>query len=98
MFVIAYSYEARDPEDFESVYGPNGDWSEFFRRGNGYVGTELLRELENPGRYLVLDRWESRDAFDQFALEHQGEYFRRAEEAGVYYVQELQLGVYENVW
>jgi heme-degrading monooxygenase HmoA len=98
VFVIAYTYEARNPEDFESVYGPNGEWVEFFRRGRGYVGTELLRELENPGRYLVIDRWESREVFDQFALEHQSEYFRRSEEARVYYLQELQLGVYENVW
>jgi heme-degrading monooxygenase HmoA len=97
VFVIAYSYEARDPRDFESVYGPSGEWAEFFGRGRGYVGTELLRELDNPGRYLVIDRWESREAFDQFAAEHQAEYFRRSEEAGVYYLQELQLGVYEQV-
>jgi heme-degrading monooxygenase HmoA len=98
MFVIAYSYEARDPEDFDAVYGPNGDWAEFFRTGRGYVGTELLRELENPGRYLVIDRWESREAFEQFAAEHRAEYMRRSDEAGLYYMQELRLGVYENVW
>ena len=28
MFVIAYSYESRDPDDFERVYGPNGEWVE----------------------------------------------------------------------
>jgi heme-degrading monooxygenase HmoA len=97
MFVIAYSYEARDAEDFESVYGPSGEWVEFFRRGDGFVGTELLRELDTPGRYLVIDRWEDREAFERFAGEHQTEYFRRAEDAAVYYVQELQLGVYEDV-
>ena len=98
MFVIAYSYESRDPDDFERVYGPKGEWVDFFRGGRGFVGTELLRELDNPGRYLVLDRWESRETFEQFATEHQSEYFRRSEEARVYYLQELQLGVYENVW
>jgi heme-degrading monooxygenase HmoA len=97
VFVVAHSYEARDPDDFESVYGANGEWADFFRRGSGFLGTELLRELDNPGRYLVIDRWESRAAFDGFANEHQAEYFRRAEDATVYYVQELQLGVYESV-
>jgi heme-degrading monooxygenase HmoA len=98
MFAIAYTYEARDPEDFERVYGPGGEWADFFRQGRGFVGTELLREHENPGRYLVIDRWESREDFERFASEHQAEYLRRVEEARVYFVQELQLGVYENVW
>lgn len=98
MFAIAYTYEARDPEDFERVYGPSGDWADFFRQGPGFVGTELLRELENPGRYLVIDRWESGEHFERFAAEHREEYLRRVEESGVYFLQELQLGVYENVW
>ncbi len=98
MFAVAYTYEARDPEDFERAYGPDGEWAEFFGRGRGFVGTELLRELENPGRYLLIDRWESREAFERFAAEHQAEYLRRVEDAAVYHVHELQLGVYENVW
>jgi heme-degrading monooxygenase HmoA len=97
MHVIAFSYEARDSAEFERAYGPNGDWAEFFRTGRGYVGTELLREVENPGRYLVIDRWESREAFERFSQEHQAEYFRRSEDAGVHYLQELRLGVYESV-
>jgi heme-degrading monooxygenase HmoA len=98
MFAIAYTYEARDPEDFERVYAPSGEWAEFFRQGRGFVGTELLRELENPGRYLVIDRWESREHFERFASEHQEEYLRRVEESAVYHLQELQLGIYESVW
>jgi heme-degrading monooxygenase HmoA len=98
MFAIAFSYEARDPEDFERAYGPNGEWAAFFREAQGFVGTELLREVENPGRYLLIDRWESREAFERFSAERQAEYFRRSEDAAVHYLQELRLGAYENVW
>lgn len=98
MFAIAYSYEARDAEEFERVYGPNGEWAEFFRAAPGYVGTELLREVENPGRYLLIDRWESREAFERFSADRQAEYFRRSEDSAVHYLQELRLGAYENVW
>ena len=35
-------------EQFERVYGPEGDWAQFFRTGRGYVGTELLRDVEIP--------------------------------------------------
>ena len=70
----------------------------FFAGARGYIGTELLRERENPGRYLLIDRWESRDAFEVFAKEHQAEYFRRSEDTAFYYLQELKLGEYETVW
>ena len=98
MLALVFSYDARDPESFERVYGPEGEWAEFFRRGRGYVGTELLRDLEVPGRYLVVDRWETREAYHAFVEEHRDEYMRRVDETAFYYEQELRLGTFENVW
>jgi heme-degrading monooxygenase HmoA len=98
VLVLVFSYEARDPAEFEGVYGPGGDWAEFFRTGRGYVGTELLRDLEQPGRYFVIDRWESREAYDAFVVANRAEYVRRVDETRLYYDQELRLGTFENVW
>jgi heme-degrading monooxygenase HmoA len=83
---------------FERVYGPEGEWAEFFRRGRGYVGTELLRDAQTPGRYLVIDRWESAEAYNAFTEEHRPEFMARVDETRVYYEQELRLGTFENVW
>jgi hypothetical protein len=30
--------------EFESRYGPEGDWAQLFRRAPGYHGSELLRD------------------------------------------------------
>ncbi len=98
MIALVFSYEVRDPAEFERVYGPDGEWAEFFRSGRGYVGTELLRDAEVPGRYLVIDRWESAEAYNAFASEHRDEYMRRADESRFHYVQELRFGTFENVW
>jgi heme-degrading monooxygenase HmoA len=98
MLVLIFSYEAREPAEFERVYGPEGEWAEFFRRGTGYVGTELLREPESPGRYLVLDRWESAEAYNAFVEENRAEYMERVDDTRLYYEQELRLGTFENVW
>ena len=98
MIALAFRYEARDAAEFERVYGPEGEWAQFFRRGRGYVGSELLRDLEEPERYLVIDRWESVEAYNAFLAEHESEYVRRSEETSVYYVQELRFGTFENVW
>ena len=98
MLALVFSYEAREAAEFERVYGPDGDWAAFFRDGAGYLGTELLRDVESPGRYLVIDRWESRDAYQAFVEEHRDEYMRRVDDTVFYYDQELRLGTFENVW
>jgi heme-degrading monooxygenase HmoA len=88
----------RDQEDFERAYGPNGEWAQFFRQGTGFIGTELLRDVEEPGRYLVIDRWESADAYNTFLAAFRDEYLRRSDEARFYFTQELRFGTFENVW
>jgi heme-degrading monooxygenase HmoA len=98
MLALVFSYDVRDPEEFERVYGPEGEWAEFFRRGRGYVGTELMRDLEVPRRYLVVDRWETKESYRAFVDEHRDEYMRRVDETAFHYEQELRLGTFENVW
>jgi heme-degrading monooxygenase HmoA len=98
MIALVFSYEVRDTEHFESVYGPEGDWATFFKDARGYIGTELLRDLEQPGRYLVVDRWESAEAYNAFANEHREEYMRRVDDTRFMYEQELRWGTFENVW
>lgn len=98
MLVLVFSYQAREPAEFERVYGPEGEWAEFFRRGAGYVGTELLRDSETAGRYLVLDRWESGEAYNAFVEANRDEFMARVDDTRVYYEQELRLGTFENVW
>ena len=98
MIAIVFRYEVRDPEEFERVYGPEGEWATFFRSSDGFIGTELLRDVEEAERYLVIDRWESVDGYNKFLAEYQDEYMRRADETRFHYVQELRFGTFENVW
>ena len=98
MIALLFTYDVADPEEFERVYGPEGEWARFFRDGRGYVGTELLRDVETPGRYLVVDRWETRDAYNDFVAANREEYMRRVDETACLYRQELRLGTFENVW
>ena len=98
MIALVFRYDARDPADFERAYGADGEWAQFFRQGVGYIGTELLRDIVEPDRYIVIDRWESAEAYSAFLVAHGDEYLRRSEEALFYYVQELRMGTFENLW
>jgi hypothetical protein len=92
VFCAVFSYEVDDREAFERVYGPDGAWAGFFRRADGYLGTELLAA---GGRYLLIDRWTSSQAYSEFLDSHRDEYERRAAEAEGLYVREERLGGFE---
>ena len=98
VIALVFSYDVGDSTEFEQVYGPEGEWAQFFRTGSGYVGTELLRDVEIPGRYLVVDRWETREAYNAFVEEHRDEYMRRVDESAFRYEHELRIGSFETVW
>jgi heme-degrading monooxygenase HmoA len=98
VIALVFSYDVRDTAEFERVYGPDGDWAKFFTGARGYVGTELLRDVELPSRYLVVDRWESREAYNDFVAAHRDEYVRRVDETAYLYEQELRFGTFESVW
>jgi heme-degrading monooxygenase HmoA len=98
VIAVVFRYDARDPVEFEQAHGPDGDWAGFFSQGEGYIGTELLRDVDEADRYLVIDRWQSIEAYNAFVSEHQAEYLRRSDESSFYYLQELRFGTFENIW
>ena len=48
MIALVFRYEVRDAAAFEEAYGAEGDWAAFFRESPGYIGTELLHDVESP--------------------------------------------------
>ena len=98
MIALVFSYEVvRESAEFERVYGTDGEWASFFRRGRGYIGTELLRDVEVQGRFLVIDRWESADAYNAFVAAHREEYMERVDATRFHYDSELRFGTFETV-
>ena len=76
MYVVVWAFEVsvRTRGEFERAYASGGDWARLFRRSTAYQGTELLHDQTAQDRYLTIDRWTSRQAFDAFALECAAEY------------------------
>ena len=97
MIALVFSYEVRDAAQFEAVHGPDGEWAAFFAGARGYIGTELLRDVEAPGRYLVIDRWESADAYNAFVAAHRDEYLERVDATRFHYDSELRFGTFETL-
>ena len=69
-----YVVKAGQVSRFEQTYGPDGEWVRFFRAGEGYVGTQLYREIGTERRYVTIDEWRTGQQYDDFRREHLREY------------------------
>lgn len=75
MFVYIWEYiiDERRRDDFLHYYRPDGLWAVLFRKAEGYIRTELLKDRDNPQRFLTVDYWRAeadRNAFrEKYAQE-----------------------------
>ena len=75
-FLVIWEFEVKPGKEklFEQIYGPEGDWAQLFRQGQGYCGTKLSCDFDEPCRYVTLDFWESQVDYETFKLQHAAEY------------------------
>jgi heme-degrading monooxygenase HmoA len=82
---------------FEEGYGPRGDWAQFFSRSEGYVKTELNHDLKDSRRYVTLDFWVSREAYENFRQQHASEYAALDQKFEELTEKELEIGKFERI-
>jgi heme-degrading monooxygenase HmoA len=74
--VWEYDVPEESRTDFERTYGAEGDWAQLFSSSGGFRGTQLFVSLDDPGRYLTVDRFTDEDAWLEFLAEHSDAYRR----------------------
>lgn len=76
MYVVIWKFRVRRGAEaaFRKMYGPSGDWATLFRATPGFLGTELLRDLEGGHHFMTIDRWQSRQAYEGFRRDRSAEY------------------------
>ncbi len=94
MYAIVWEFiiRAECAGEFEAIYGAQGDWAALFARAQGYKETQLLRDINNSLRYVTLDLWTSREAYEWFRREHERDYMALDERCERLTLREHQLG------
>lgn len=94
-YLIVWTYEVAPPHHaaFAVAYGPDGDWARLFKRSPGFVGVELYQDGE---RFLTLDRWSSKAAFDAFQAAHGGEYAALDVKLAHLSLRQARIGAFEG--
>lgn len=97
LIVWEFRAKAGIEQRFEQSYGPNGAWARFFATGEGYVRTELSRDLQVEGRYMTLDFWVSREAYEKFREANADRYHAIDAECEAMTESEVEIGSFERV-
>jgi heme-degrading monooxygenase HmoA len=80
---------------FELAYGPGGTWSKLFARCPGFRGTTVLRNTENPLRYLTVDLWETVAQRAQALAEREAEYADLEAAFGAWIESRTEVGTFK---
>ena len=98
-YLVIWEFRVRRgmEEMFEKHYGPAGTWAQLFRKGEGFIATELSRDLERPGRYLTLDFWSSQKAYENFREQHAARYKEIDAECEAMTESEAEIGRFARV-
>ena len=75
-YVIIWEFKLRPgmQKPFEEAYGLKGEWVRFFQQDPAYIRTELIQDVQEASRYLTLDFWVSKAAYEAFRESRKDEY------------------------
>jgi heme-degrading monooxygenase HmoA len=95
---FVWEFVAREDKlkEFERYYSSEGLWAALFRKHPGYCGTILLRDAENPRRFLTVDRWDSFAAHVAMRAQFSAEYEALDRACESFTESERRIGVFED--
>jgi hypothetical protein len=99
MFLALWEYDVKPgcEERFESVYGPDGEWAQLFRRDPAYHRTILLRDAFRAATYMTCDFWESREAYETFQRNNSDAYLALDKSCDELTIAERKIGAFEKL-
>jgi len=75
-FVVVWEFRVRPAKvgEFVKLYNTDGEWAKLFARGEGFLGTHLMRDESSPLRFVTIDRWRDATCYEAFQWRHQKDY------------------------
>jgi len=99
MYVIIWEYRVKADRvaEFEKIYSTTGAWAELFKKGKGFLRTELLRDEKHPHLFITIDQWASSEDYESFLSQWKSEYAILDTQCEGLTEQETLLGKWESV-
>jgi quinol monooxygenase YgiN len=67
MIAVMWQFEVKKgrEEEFEKLYGADGDWTALNRRTRSYLGSSFLHDQNQSSRYLLIEYWSEMLVYEQ---------------------------------
>lgn len=74
--IILWKFAVRSDKvpEFVRAYGSDGAWVRLFRRGKGFISTQLVRDAVERDVFVTVDVWVSNAAYQAFRSLYAAEY------------------------
>jgi uncharacterized glyoxalase superfamily protein PhnB/heme-degrading monooxygenase HmoA len=96
-YVWEYEVPTEAEPEFIRHYAPDGAWVRLFRRASGYLGTQLYRDRQRPGRFFTVDHWLDEAAYREFRRAFAAEFEALDQTCAGLTRREAHLGDYEPI-
>src|SRR6478736_6507349 len=59
MVAVVWQFDIRPEaaDDFERLYGADGEWTKLSRRSRSFLGSSFLKAMGSDTRYLLVEYW-----------------------------------------
>jgi len=94
-YVWSFIVRPEHLEEFQNAYGPDGDWARLFRRDPQYIHTDLLRDRDNPARFLTVDFWSSENACASFRARFSSDFEALDKSCERFTIEETRIGGFD---
>ena len=67
MIAIMWQFDVRNgqEDEFERLYGIEGEWTALNRQTRSYLGSSFLRDQNRSARYIVIEYWSEMLVYEQ---------------------------------
>ena len=67
MIAVIWQFDVKTgrEDEFEKLYGADGDWTALNRRTRSYLGSSFLRDQNRPTRYQLIEYWSEMLVYEQ---------------------------------
>jgi heme-degrading monooxygenase HmoA len=98
MFLALWEFEVKSgcEERFQSAYGAEGEWARLFRTDENFIETRLVRDAVRSDKFVTLDFWESRSAYESFKELNHAAYLKLDRESQSLTTVERCLGYFDG--
>src|SRR6478609_1632080 len=74
MIAVIWQFDVKQghEEEFESLYGADGDWTALNRQTRSYLGSSFLQDQNRASRYVLIEYWSEMLVYEQHRTSRSG--------------------------